>query len=125
MARILVVDDQPHWTLCLEVFLSRQGHEVTRASDGVAALRMFQHRSFDVLITDVDMPNMDGLTLVKQATEKHRLKGVIVLTGRTDFETVAAATLPASPVQVLPKPISPSRLATLVDGFLAENPVPS
>jgi DNA-binding NtrC family response regulator len=113
MARILVVDDQPHITLCLEVFLRREGHEVMRAGDGRSALRLLRAESFDVLITDVDMPGLDGLSLIGHQDVVARLRGIVVLTGRTDYEKIAAIREQVA-VHVAPKPFSPTSISGLV-----------
>ena len=113
MARILVVDDQPHVTLCLSLFLTRRNHEVVRANDGNAALELLRSESFDVMITDVDMPGLDGLSLVAHEDEISRLRGVIVLTGRTDYEEITSLES-STTIHVAPKPLSPTRISDLV-----------
>jgi DNA-binding response OmpR family regulator len=120
VARILVVDDQPHVTVCLSVFLAKQGHEVTRAHDGKGGLRLLREEPFDLLITDVDMPELDGLSLIAHEDAVSQLRGVIVLTGRTDYEEIAAMRAHAA-VHVSPKPFSPSRLCELVARLLADD----
>ena len=83
MARILVVDDQPHMTYLLGVHLGKAGHEVSTAADGESALELLRAESFDMAIVDVAMPKMDGLTLISHREVIDPLKGVIVLTCRT------------------------------------------
>ncbi|MCP4246356.1 MAG: response regulator [bacterium] len=121
MARILVVDDQPHITYVFGLFLTRQGHEVTTATDGQDALDLLRAQCFDVLITDVDMPRMDGLTLVQNLHSVEGLRGVIVITGSSDFEAIAKSQGGCN-VLVAPKPASPSRLADLVERLLEAEP---
>jgi len=118
MARILVVDDQPHVSRTIANWLTRAGHAVVRASDGAAALELLRAESFDILITDVDMPELDGLSLLRQSDVIGRLRGVVVVTGRHDHGTLAA-THGRGSIHVMPKPFSPSRLAELVEQLLS------
>lgn len=58
--RILVVDDQESIRLCLRIMLESEGHRVTEASNGAEALRLFTVGEFDLVITDYQMPVMEG-----------------------------------------------------------------
>ncbi len=113
MARILAVDDQPHMTCIIAHWLTEQGHEVVCASDGARALELLRTEPFDVLITDVDMPRMDGLTLLRQRDVVDRLLAVVVITGRSDYPDLNGAS-GNEKIHILPKPFSPSELARLV-----------
>jgi CheY-like chemotaxis protein len=119
MARILAVDDQPHMTHIIAHWLTEQGHEVVCASDGARALELLRAESFDVLVTDVDMPGMDGLTLLRQRDLIDRLLAVVVLTGRSDYADLHGPPGGAK-VHFLPKPFSPSELARLVSAACCE-----
>ena len=61
---ILIVDDSPSIRQMVEVTLKSAGYNITTAVDGQNALDICQTRSFDFVLTDVNMPNMDGITLV-------------------------------------------------------------
>jgi CheY-like chemotaxis protein len=111
VARILSVDDQPHMTFVVESWLTRYGHQVVRAANGRQALQLLRSSEFDILVTDVDMPEMDGLTLLRHV-DAAGLRAAIVLTGRTDYGALNPQC--ATPVHVLPKPFSPSVLVNLV-----------
>lgn len=121
MARILTVDDQPYMTRVISMWLGRQGHEVVRASSAAEALVRLRGGGFDLLITDVDMPEMDGLTLLSQPEVGRRLRGVVVITGRTDYSELVPPGCAAC--RVLPKPFSPTRLAELVEEVLEAAPL--
>lgn len=62
---ILIVDDSPSIRQMVEVTLKSAGHNITVAVDGQNAFEICQTREFDFVLTDVNMPNMDGITLVK------------------------------------------------------------
>jgi DNA-binding NtrC family response regulator len=124
MARILAVDDQPHMTWVIANWLGKHGHEVVRAFDGAAAAERLRGESFDLLITDVDMPRMDGLSLLSERDAIDRLRGVVVLTGRQDYKELGSI-YGKDKIHILPKPFSPSRLVQLVDKLLSDEHSPS
>lgn len=64
MASILAVDDSTSMRQMVSFTLKGAGYEVVEASDGVEALNIAKTRGFDMVITDVNMPNMDGITLI-------------------------------------------------------------
>jgi CheY-like chemotaxis protein len=63
--RILVVDDEPMVRFLLVRFLEEEGHTVDEAADGIDALEQLNRRAYDLLITDVHMPRMSGIDLVR------------------------------------------------------------
>jgi len=66
MARILVVDDEPDERFLVGRALRRAGHEVAVASDGANALKAVQERPPDLVLTDIMMPVMDGVELIRR-----------------------------------------------------------
>ena len=86
--RILVVDDQPHVVRVIRMALTRKGYVVETAADGQEALEKYQASPFDVLITDIDMPRMNGRELCDAIhagpTDEPRL--TFVVSGSTDPE---------------------------------------
>jgi two-component system chemotaxis response regulator CheY len=66
MAMILAVDDSSTMRQMLSFTLQNAGHQVTQAEDGMIALDIAREHKFDLVITDVRMPNMDGITLVSE-----------------------------------------------------------
>ena len=118
MAKILVADDQPHMSYLLWLLLTKSGHQVARAADGCAALKLLRRQSFDLLITDVEMPHMNGLTLITHRDVIDPLDGVIVITAGCDFAKIQAANC-AENVHVAPKPFSPSTLLRLVEKLVS------
>ncbi len=79
-SRILVVDDEPYIRDLVRENLRSRSHEVAVAANGVEALDLLSRERFDILVTDVVMPGMDGLELVKRAKRAHPHMRVIVLT---------------------------------------------
>ncbi len=66
MASILAVDDSASMRQMVSFTLKGSGYEVVEASDGVEALAVAKTRSFDLVVTDVNMPNMDGIELIAE-----------------------------------------------------------
>lgn len=62
--RILVVDDDPGIRRALHILLSREGYQVTQARDGVEALRLWRDTGGDLVITDLHMPEKDGIEMI-------------------------------------------------------------
>ena len=76
--RILVVDDEPQITRVLKTTLSSQGYGTRTAADGDKALEIMKDWSPDLVITDLRMPNMDGLDLCRRVREKSRVPIIVV-----------------------------------------------
>ncbi len=66
MATILAVDDSASMRQMVAFTLKGAGHDVVEATDGVDALSKAKGRKFDLVISDVNMPNMDGITLIRE-----------------------------------------------------------
>jgi len=88
MARILAVDDSPSMRQMVSVALAQAGHDVASASDGVEALKIAGAERFDLVITDVNMPNMDGITLVRElrCQANYKFTPLLVLTTEATAE---------------------------------------
>ena len=115
MSRILVAEDDPHILRVICLWLKRQGHEVIEARNGVAAWERVQQHNPEMLITDINMPGMDGLDLLDHVVKHtHVPRGIVVLTNRWDHREIAER-LGAAGVRVVPKPFSPTKLAELIE----------
>jgi two-component system response regulator AtoC len=89
--RILVVDDEVKMRRLLEMSLKNMGHDVVQAADGVEALACFDEAPFDLLMTDLNMPRMDGMQLLRSLRERGEEVPVIVLTAFGTIETAVEA----------------------------------
>ena len=87
MARILVVDDEKSIREMLEIYLEREGHTVTCASNGVEGLDLCKQHVFDVVVADIKMPNMNGMQLLHKVKELSPETIVIMITAFASFET--------------------------------------
>jgi two-component system, NtrC family, response regulator PilR len=91
MERILVVDDDKGMQDVLEIMLTRAGYQVATADDGAAALELVRKKTFDLVITDLKMPRVDGIDLLKGIKETKPGTAVILLTAFASGETALAA----------------------------------
>ena len=81
--RILVVDDEPQITRVLRASLASSGYEVVLARDGVEAFDFYRESAPDLVITDVKMPDMDGIDLIATLNRSEPGLYFLVLTTRT------------------------------------------
>ncbi len=88
MKRILIVDDEPHVIRILRVALERAGYEIESAHHGESALDKIRQQAPDLMITDIQMPRMDGKALCKQITKEFpdRVFPILVTTSRPEQE---------------------------------------
>lgn len=90
-ARILIVDDEVIARDNLALVLTRQGYETFTAADGNDAMRLLQDGDFDLVMTDLKMPGMDGLTLLRRVKELFPDIEIVVLTGYPTVDTAVEA----------------------------------
>ena len=120
MARILAVDDSAAMRQMVGITLAGAGHEVHQAADGREALAIAELQKFDLVITDVNMPVMDGLTLVRHLRNLPSYRGVPLLVLTTEATTERK--LEGKSVGAtgwLVKPFNPDRLLATVATVLA------
>ncbi|MBW8363682.1 MAG: sigma-54 dependent transcriptional regulator, partial [Rhizobium sp.] len=89
--QILVVDDEPKMRRVLEIMLQKMGHRVLAAGNGIEALALFQANSVDLVITDLRMPEMDGIELLAALRAQASDVPVMVITAHGTIETAVAA----------------------------------
>jgi CheY-like chemotaxis protein len=112
MARILVVDDEPDERFLVGRVLTREGHEVTVASNGAAALKAVKERPPDLVVTDIMMPVMDGLELIRRLRGDPLTAPIPILAASGDTHLAGSADA------VLSKPYGNQQLVEIVSGLL-------
>ena len=105
MNRVLVADDEQGVRVFVAEALQSAGHDVTAVADGAEALAALREQAFDVLITDLRMPRVDGMTLVRTARQEHPDVEVIVMTAHGAVATAVEA-MKLGAFDYLEKPIS-------------------
>jgi len=115
MARILAVDDSASMRQIVSLALKGAGYEVVMASDGDEALAFARREAVDLVITDVNMPNMDGISLVRELRRlaNYRLTPLLMLTTESSPEKKQEGKLAGATGWVV-KPFNPERLLATV-----------
>lgn len=118
--KVLVVDDVPAMQISMAAALQEAGHQVTLASSGSQALAFLARESFEVMVTDIWMPDGDGLRLIKQLRDRTEAPRVIVVTGggpKLSIELTGSLAEVWGAEHVLVKPFDDRRLVELVEGL--------
>ena len=118
--RILVVDDEPEIILVLRSGLSKHGYEVRVAGEGQAALDLYKAWTPDLVVTDLSMPNMDGLKLCKRIRQFSRVP-IIILSVKGDEATKIEA-LDAGADDYVTKPFGMGEFVARVRAALRRSP---
>ena len=87
MAKILVIDDEPGIRNLLDTLLTRKGFHVVVADSGQKGLEIVRRQQFDVVVLDLKMPGVDGLTVLQHVRNLYPAQPVIILTGAGTPET--------------------------------------
>ncbi len=126
---ILVVDDEPSVAKIIQRMIEKEGHKVVLASNGFEALDTFETHNIDLVITDLKMPGMDGVELIKQIRKIDNELEIIVITGYGTMEIFMQAVRAGANDMIL-KPIDNQQFLRsvsrslekkkLVDGLLAK-----
>jgi DNA-binding NtrC family response regulator len=120
MAHILVVEDEVTFRTVISAALLEKGHSVVQAGDGRTALALLQSNDVDLIITDVLMPDQDGIDLILKLRAAANLVPVIAMTGYPDVATIyseVVKTLGAR--RVLMKPFRMEELLSSIEEVLA------
>ena len=119
MATILVIDDQEPIRSLLRTVLEEAGHQVLEASNGRRGLEVYRERSADLIITDIVMPEMDGLELMLELTRSFLNVKVIAITGALESNRGLNVAKLLGARQTFQKPIDMGRLLSAVRYELA------
>lgn len=90
-ARILIVDDDKLILKIMAASLESKGYKVTAASSGEEAIQILDHEMFDLVVTDLVMAGVDGISVLKKAKECDSETSVLILTGHGDLESAISA----------------------------------
>lgn len=111
---ILVVDDELMMRKLVEKILSRDGFQVALASDGREALSLLAERKFDIVISDIKMPEMNGFELLQAIKRDYPTTAVIMMTAYGDTYSVKDALLLGADEYVT-KPFQSQEIALMVE----------
>ncbi|MEQ8853651.1 MULTISPECIES: response regulator [Gimesia] len=119
--KVLLVDDSGTMRTIQKRCLSKLGIEdVTEAEDGVQALEYFVSNQFDIVLSDWNMPNMDGLQLLKEIRQRNKDIPVIMITTEAERARVVTA-IQAGVSDYLVKPFTPDSLKSKLERWVTSN----
>jgi len=119
MEKVLIVDDELNMRVVLHAMLKKKGYSVTEAVDGVDAQTRLEKESFDVLVTDLKMPRLNGLGLLEDVTSKYPEMPVIIITAHGTIETAVDA-LKKGAFDYITKPFDQGELINVIDKALRD-----
>ena len=120
MKKILIADDEPHVLRVMKMSLEKEGYEVDVCANGMEALGKIQQQVPDILITDIQMPQMTGEELCRHINEymPERQFLIFVLTSRTEIEH-REWSREIHNLLFLEKPVSIRNLVEKLEGYFA------
>lgn len=122
MARILITDDDAYMLRVLAMWLGRNGHQVVEATNGKMAMQVLESESIDMIVSDINMPEMSGVELAHWLRREQGLNTpMILLSSRCDQMQIADELRPLG-ISIHPKPFSPSRLMAQIELALTDRP---
>ncbi|HIC91845.1 MAG TPA: sigma-54-dependent Fis family transcriptional regulator [Syntrophaceae bacterium] len=121
MPKILVVDDELSMREMLKILLKKEGYEVVTASDGEKASQLFKKDHYDLIIADIRMPKMDGLTLLHRIKEHHPHIPVIMITAYASPDDAILA-MKEGAYDYITKPFKVEEIKSVIKGALEGRP---
>jgi chemosensory pili system protein ChpA (sensor histidine kinase/response regulator) len=118
MAKVLIVDDEEADRLLAQAILARAGHETFFAHDGEEALRQYALKGIDVVVTDLQMPEVHGFELISVLRDFSKPPALVAVSGTGQFQLQMAEALGAK--YTLTKPLDPELLVDAVSRALAD-----
>jgi len=114
---ILIVEDDRNIGNLIKEIVERKGNIATLAGDGEEGFKAFSSIKFDLVITDIKMPKLDGISLIKLIREKDKNIPIIIITGYGSDENIAAAKK-YGVEKFLKKPCSVLEISKAIDDLL-------
>ena len=124
MARILIAEDDPAVRQFVARALMHDGHEVHTSDDGLQAIEDLGEETYDLLITDIVMPGLDGIALALKAAKEYPDMAILMMTGFA-AERQRAHNLDALIHEVVPKPFSLKQICEAAAEALAMRDIKS
>ncbi|MBW1921613.1 MAG: response regulator [Deltaproteobacteria bacterium] len=118
-AKILLVDDEVTFTENMAKLLNARGYRVTTANSGDEAIRMLEKENFDVVVLDLKMPGMDGLTTLKEIKKLDLFTETLILTGHGSIDSALEA-VKLGAYDYLTKPCEIDELVAKIEGAWAK-----
>jgi DNA-binding response OmpR family regulator len=119
VARVLAVDDDPMILELLRAVLTPRGYEVVTAQNGGDAVMLLEASAIDVVLLDVGMPGVDGMSALRRIRAAHPTLPVIMLTGNVD-PAVGRATLQRGAFDYVTKPVDFDHLVRVLEAAVVQ-----
>ena len=126
MAHILIIDDEPLMRTLLQDILEKEGHSVQVASDGRSGLALWRQNPADLVLTDIFMPEKDGIEVILEIKRSRPEAKVVVMSGggqARQLEMVGAATMLGAD-RAIQKPFDREGILALIRSLLGERASP-
>jgi DNA-binding NtrC family response regulator len=114
-SKVLLVDDEVVFTTNMSKLLNNRGYRVTPANSGDAAIQALEKESFDVVVLDLKMPGMDGLTTLKELKKLGLFTETLILTGHGSIDSALEA-IKLCAYDYLTKPCEIDELVNKIEG---------
>ncbi|MCD4813612.1 response regulator [bacterium] len=124
MSAILVVDDEKSIQVSLSMILSDAGHRIDIAADGVEALEYLQETTYDLVLSDIRMPRMDGMALLKTIQQQWGSQVPVILISAYANETTVTQALDLGARDLIVKPFDVQTVRDAVQYVLVKNVLP-
>lgn len=117
--RILVVDDEENARIALSMILTREGFEVASARNGYEALDYLRGKEVELIITDINMPEMNGMAFLRELNRTHPASNVIMITAYGEVESYIEA-MNLGAFEYINKPVKFDELKKVISKIFKE-----
>lgn len=118
MAKVLIVDDDVAFCKMLETFLGKKGYQVETAFSGESALKKLDDTTFNIVLTDVRLPEKDGTAVLQQVKLQSPKTQVILMTGYAEVN-LAVDAMKKGAFDYISKPVNPEKMLNAIESALA------
>jgi len=119
MSTILIVDDDFEWRMLIHRLLQKSGYEVLEAENGKNALKVLENSAIDLVLTDILMPIMDGVELIRELAQRHPGLPVIAMTSNIEMPYLNIA-MKLGAMNCLQKPFNRNQLLEMINEALGK-----
>jgi two-component system response regulator (stage 0 sporulation protein F) len=120
LRRILVVDDEENARIALSKILTREGYEVASASNGYEALNYLRGKEVELIITDINMPEMNGMSFLRELNRSYPASNVIMITAYGEVESYIEA-MNLGAFEYINKPLKVDDLKKIITKIFKES----
>ncbi len=120
MSKLLIVEDDVAFCTMLKTFLEKKGYEVSTSFSGNEAVLQIQENSFDIILTDVRLPDRDGITLLDDIRAKNPKTQVVIMTGYAEIN-MAVSAIKQGAFDYVSKPFNPDKILQIIEKALNTN----